>query len=318
VRCPDAAAERYVSNVALKPGEFVWKPEASPSGAVVMIVSLPEQLVHVYRGGVEIGVSTCSTGKPGHRTPTGLFKILEKERRHTSSIYKGAQMPNMERLTWTGIALHAGNLPGYPASHGCVRLPLKFSALLYEVTHLGVAVIIADERTQPASVVHPGPILSAVAEAEVRALTGEIAAKKPHGPWDAVVRYPVTSVVISRKDGRAYVMKDRRLEAAYPVSFRMPGKPLGTHAYSLVGPAADGSGLVWLAVGTGKSKSEAHIVRWNGEEVMRRIVFRDEARARQIAARFHPGSTLLITDAPAPPSSRATPGQFAVIASEPG
>ena len=154
-----ATAERFVADRKLKPGEYVWQPERSPSGSVVMIVSLPEQLVHVYRNGVEIGISTCSTGRPGHRTPTGIFTILEKERRHVSSIYKGAQMPNMERLTWTGIALHAGNLPGYPASHGCIRLPLKFSALLYEVTHLGVTVIIADERTQPNSVVHPGLML---------------------------------------------------------------------------------------------------------------------------------------------------------------
>ena len=313
-----ARAERYVPSVALKPGEFVWKPELAPGGAVVMIVSLPEQLVHVYRGGVEIGISTCSTGKPGHRTPTGVFKILEKEKKHTSSIYKGAQMPNMERLTWTGIALHAGHLPGYPASHGCVRLPLKFSALLYEVTHLGVVVIIADERTQPANVVHPGPLLSAVAEAEARAVADQIAKKKPHGAWDAEVRYPVTSVVVSRADGKAFLTKDGRLEGAYPVSFRSPKAPIGTHAYSLVGPAADGSGLVWLAVGTGKSKSEAHIVKWGGEEAMRRVVFRDEARARQIAASFHPGSTLLITDASAPSRTRSTPSNFAVIASEPG
>ncbi|MCB1546973.1 MAG: L,D-transpeptidase family protein, partial [Hyphomicrobiaceae bacterium] len=111
----NALGARFVPTRKLRPGEFTWAPERAPSGSVTIIVSLPEQLMHVYRNGIEIGISSCSTGRPGHRTPTGVFTILEKERKHVSSIYKGAQMPNMERLTWGGIALHAGNLPGYPA-----------------------------------------------------------------------------------------------------------------------------------------------------------------------------------------------------------
>ncbi|MEZ5818668.1 MAG: L,D-transpeptidase family protein [Hyphomicrobiaceae bacterium] len=311
-----ALAKRFTPERRLRPGEFVWQPERSPTGAVVMIVSLPEQMVHVYRGGVEIGISTCSTGRAGHRTPTGVFTILEKQRQHVSSLYKGAQMPNMERLTWTGIALHAGNLPGYPASHGCVRLPLRFSSLLYEVTHLGVTVIIADERTQPANVVHPGPMLSRVAEVESRSVVEHVSKKKPHGAWDAEVHYPVTSVVVSRADGKAYIAEDGRLRAAYPVAFRNPETPLGTHVYSLLGPAADGSGLTWLAFGVGKSHREAHIVKWQGDAAMRRIVFRDTQRAMQIARSFHPGSTVVLTDASAPHSTRRTPGNFSVIASD--
>ncbi|MBK8750386.1 MAG: L,D-transpeptidase family protein [Candidatus Competibacteraceae bacterium] len=109
----------------LKPGEFTWHPERAPSGPVVIIVSVPEQRAYVYRNGVRIGASTVSTGKPGHETPTRVFSILEKDQKHVSSTYQGAAMPYMERLTWDGIALHAGKLPGYPASHGCVRLPLS-------------------------------------------------------------------------------------------------------------------------------------------------------------------------------------------------
>lgn len=311
-----AGAERYVPQQSLKPGEFIWNPERSRSGPVVMIVSLPEQRVHVYRNGVEIGISTCSTGRPGHRTPTGVFTILEKQRQHVSSIYKGAQMPNMERLTWGGIALHAGNLPGYPASHGCVRLPMKFSALLFEVTHLGVTVIIADERTQPATVVHPGMMLSNVAAAEARQLASHVATRKPHGAWDADVRYPVASVVISRADGRAIITKDGQVDGIYPVGFQNPSRPLGTHIYSLIGPAADGSGLTFLSFGVGKSKKDAHVVRWQGDAAMRRVIFRDPRRALEIARRFHPGTTIVLTDAPAPRSTRNTPDGFAVIASE--
>lgn len=80
-----------------------------------------------------------------HRTPTGVFKILQKDKHHRSSTYNDAPMPNMNRLTWSGIALHAGNLPGDPASHGCVRLPMAFSERLFEVTRLGLTVVIADE-----------------------------------------------------------------------------------------------------------------------------------------------------------------------------
>jgi lipoprotein-anchoring transpeptidase ErfK/SrfK len=86
-------------------------------------VSLDDQIAYVYRNGVLIARSTVSSGAPGHETPTGVFTILEKNKVHESSIYKGAQMPNMQRLTWSGIAMHAGQLPGYPASHGCVRMP---------------------------------------------------------------------------------------------------------------------------------------------------------------------------------------------------
>lgn len=313
---PTSRAERFVSTAPLKPGEFVWTPERSPSGPVVMIVSLPEQLVHVYRNGVEIGVSTCSTGKPGHRTPTGVFTILEKEKKHVSSIYKGAQMPNMERLTWTGIALHAGNLPGFPASHGCVRLPLKFSALLYEVTHLGVVVIIADERTQPASVVHPGLMIPAAADAEARALAGAVASKPAPGMWTTSVQYPTSSVIVSRADGRAYVTHDGKLVASYPARIADKAKPLGTHVYSLVGPAADNSGLLWLAFGVGKSAKDAHVVSWQGDSALRRISFYDAEVARKTAAAFHPGTLLMITDASAPSTTRATSKDFSVIASE--
>lgn len=309
-------AERFVSTGGLKRGEFVWDPDRSRSGPVVLIVSIPEQLVHVYRGGIEIGVSTCSTGKPGHRTPTGVFTILEKQREHVSSIYKGAQMPNMERLTWGGIALHAGNLPGYPASHGCIRLPMKFSALLYEVTHQGVAVIIADERTQPASVVHPGLLLSSVAESEATALAQRVSEKRAPGGWETTVDYPISSVVISRADGKAYIMKNGAVAAAYPARIADISKPIGTHVYSLVGPAADGSGLLWLSFGLGKSPKDGHVVKWQGDRSLRRISFYDNERAHEIAATLHPGTVLTVTDATAPRTTRSTDRNFAVIASD--
>jgi L,D-transpeptidase catalytic domain len=144
----------------LKPGDYIWHPEVSPNGPVVVLVSLPDQLLYVYRNGVRIGKSTVSTGKPGKRTPTGVFTVLQKKVQHESSIYKGAQMPHMQRLTWTGVAMHAGHLPGYPASAGCVRLPIDFAAKLYSATGIGSTVIIADDRSAPTHTTSPGLLLS--------------------------------------------------------------------------------------------------------------------------------------------------------------
>jgi lipoprotein-anchoring transpeptidase ErfK/SrfK len=122
---------------ALKPGAYLWNPERSPAGEVEVVVSIAEQKAYVFRADKLIGVTTVSTGKKGHRTPTGSFTILQKNRRHFSNLYNNAPMPNMQRLTWDGIALHAGALPGYPASHGCVRLPLEFSKILFGTTTMG-------------------------------------------------------------------------------------------------------------------------------------------------------------------------------------
>ena len=89
--------------VTLKPGEYVWEPERAPEGPLLIVASVTEQVAYVYRNGIRIARSSVSTGRPGHRTPTGVFTILEKEVHHTSSIYKGAEMPYMERVTWGGL-----------------------------------------------------------------------------------------------------------------------------------------------------------------------------------------------------------------------
>ena len=116
---------------------------------MLVLVSLVEQVARVYRNGVEIGIARVSTGRPGHPTPTGVFTILQKARVHHSSTYDEASMPYTERLTWDGVALHAGGVPGYPSSHGCVHLPLEFADLLYGVTEVGTTVVIADAHRSP-------------------------------------------------------------------------------------------------------------------------------------------------------------------------
>lgn len=196
----------------LKNGEFDWYPDRSPGGPVLIIVSLPEQLVHVYRNGVRIGASTCSTGKPGHSTPTGVFKILQKDKNHHSSTYNNAPMPNMNRLTWSGIALHAGQLPGYPASHGCVRLPKEFSALVFGVTRVGMTVVIADDASQPVSVTHPGMVLGDYAAREFNAVDTAIKATEYSEGHEPAPRSP--SVVVSSADKSIAVFDNSTLAAS--------------------------------------------------------------------------------------------------------
>ncbi|MBS0200793.1 MAG: L,D-transpeptidase family protein [Proteobacteria bacterium] len=143
----------------LQPGSFSWAPERSPSGPIVLVVSLPEQRMHVYRNGVRIAVSTVSTGIKGRDTPPGSYEILQKQLMHHSNLYDDAPMPFMQRITWDGLALHAGRLPGHPASHGCVRLPRAFAEKLYGITKLGARVLISEDSGlgDLDNLVHPGP-----------------------------------------------------------------------------------------------------------------------------------------------------------------
>ena len=128
----------------MEPGQFVWDEDRAGDGTIEIVVSLPQQLAYVYRDGRLIGVSTVSSGQPGYDTPTGTFAILQKNRDHRSNLYDGAPMPFMQRLTWDGIALHGGEIPGRPASHGCVRLPQRFARDLFALTELGATVHITD------------------------------------------------------------------------------------------------------------------------------------------------------------------------------
>ncbi len=134
-----------------KPAETVSVDKNDP---LQVVVSLDEQRVDVYRGTERIRTAPVSSGRSGNSTPTGIFSILEKRRRHFSNLYDNAPMPYMQRLTWSGIALHQGKLPGYPASHGCVRLPREFAKDLFAMTGHGVHVVITRAESQPSKIIH--------------------------------------------------------------------------------------------------------------------------------------------------------------------
>ncbi len=128
----------------LSPNQFVWKDNGS-SEPVSIVISLQEQRAFVYRGSTMIAATTISSGKDGKDTPVGTYPILQKNAVHKSSLYDDASMPFMQRLTWDGIAIHAGRNPGFPASHGCIRVPLGFAKQLFGVTTLGTTVTVTDD-----------------------------------------------------------------------------------------------------------------------------------------------------------------------------
>jgi L,D-transpeptidase catalytic domain len=148
----------------------------SPGEPVMAIVSLQRQQITIYDSKGWILRAPVSTGQKGRETPAGIFSVLEKEAEHYSNLYDDAFMPHMQRLTWSGIALHGGVLPGHPASHGCIRLPYEFAGRLFDVTKVGMRVIIAPGDAAPVTMAHPvlfPPTSSANAEATAKAAAAE-------------------------------------------------------------------------------------------------------------------------------------------------
>ena len=159
--------------------------ERAITGPLVVSVSLGRQRLTVYDAKGPIAESPISSGRVGYSTPTGVFTVVQKKRQHYSNLYAGASMPNMQRLTWSGVALHAGALPGYPASHGCIRLPHGFSKKLFGLTSMGTRVIVTRDPVSPKSIAHdrlfaafPPEVVAStevkVADASAAASTGSV------------------------------------------------------------------------------------------------------------------------------------------------
>ena len=126
----------------LKPGDFLWASSIPADGETRIVVDLLTQTAFVYRGEEVVGITTISSGKKGRETPLGFWSVLRKQKVYRSRKYQNAPMPFAQLIDDHGIALHGGALPGYPASHGCVRLPMKFAEKLYGLTQTGSKVVI--------------------------------------------------------------------------------------------------------------------------------------------------------------------------------
>lgn len=159
---------------SLSPNRYVWSDSASTE-PLTIVVSISDQKAYVYRGGTLIAASTVSTGKDGKETPVGEFTILQKSEKHKSSLYDAAPMPFMQRLTWDGVAIHAGNNPGFPASHGCIRVPMDFAKRLFAATSVGTRVSVTDMSLDDGLLPPPSYDADATTTETVDANTSQIA-----------------------------------------------------------------------------------------------------------------------------------------------
>ena len=276
----------------LKPGEWVWAPQLAPDGPVLVYVDLNRQIATVYRNGVRIGVSTVSSGKPGHDTPDGVFTILQKDADHHSSTYNDAPMPYTERLTWGGVALHAGGLPGYPSSHGCVHLPIAFARNLFGIEALGGTVIITGGRQDPVRVPLAGWLEPAVAGDQAPPpLPADVSftwnPSPPSGP---------TSIIASSADQQVVVLRNGveigRAKADVPDTD-------STKVMTYTG----GKTNEWITVGLSGPAVEAADAADKAEFAQLKFPAAFSARIRSVIA---PGTTLVITPNPISAGSTGT------------
>jgi lipoprotein-anchoring transpeptidase ErfK/SrfK len=153
---PKKPAARHAKNQ--RPGDkksAIIEKESKPQGPLIISISIAQQRLRIYDANGLFAESPVSSGMPGHSTPMGVFSVIQKQKFHQSNIYSGAPMPFMQRITWSGIAMHAGVLPGHPASHGCIRLPMAFAVKMYGWTRMGARVIITPGGISPQSFSHP-------------------------------------------------------------------------------------------------------------------------------------------------------------------
>ena len=264
----------------LEPGDFLWAPQLAPDGPLLVVVNIATQRLVVYRNGVPVGVSTVSTGRAGHRTPLGVFTILQKRVRHFSSTYNNAPMPYMQRLTWGGIALHGGNLPGYPASHGCIRLPQDFARLLFAETGLGMTVVITNRDEMP----RLAPASELLQQASLPGTTA--------GTADAVWQPELSptgpvSIVVSAADRRVIILRNGVEIGSAPVTISEPVDRVS--AYTL--QSIDASGYHWLRVPLPGDEPDLALAA--GAEEGERFQVSDDFR-RAVGTVAVPGTTVVV------------------------
>lgn len=260
------------------PKEASRKPQHAVKGPYQIVVSLDKQSVAIYGAEGLIRRSTVSTGKRGHSTPSGVFSVLGKEYFHRSNLYSNAPMPLMQRITWSGVALHQGPQPGYPASHGCIRLSNDFAHFLWKTTKIGARVIVAHGDPSPVDVASaklfkpvqktPDPVskVSSLASAAVteskHLVSAEQAATEEANlvtasasEHDGFYKLPVTSsrkgpvsVFISRKTAKLYVRYNYEPILETPVGIEDPAEPIGTHVFTAMQVTDDGKGMRWNVI----------------------------------------------------------------------
>lgn len=282
----------------LRPGQWVWAPEISPNGPVVIYVDLSRQRVSVYRNGVRIGVSTASSGRRGYETPTGAFTVLQKSARHRSNRYNNAPMPYMIRLTWDGVALHGGAVNGRPVSHGCIRLPLAFARELFAVAPMGGTVVVVGDPAAPADGEGAGVLAPVRVGGEVASYeqlqVGQSYSWRPEASYFG----PVT-VVMSRSDQHVVVLRN--------------GVEIGRARASI---PADGAATLALTLSETQQWTPIPLPGQDADAAAPDAGILDRVRMapqfeQAMRAALAPGSTVLVTQAPVVNDAAPAPASLA-------
>jgi len=209
----EAKARKYIA-------EQVKVPEKLPPGPLQIVISIKKQQLTLYAGGQAVAHSPVSTGVPGHPTPQGVFSVIQKQIYHESNLYSSAPMPYMQRITWSGVAMHQGVVPGRPASHGCIRLPAEFARRLWSITRVGTRVIIAQDDVVLADIASPR--LSALAPG------GGVNAEAPLGKIrfatvESVSDAPLKGSLDARDEARIESEIDRMVQTGMAEADAHPG-----------------------------------------------------------------------------------------------
>ena len=296
----DHAPFRHKHHHRHKRSELAKKAQSTdaPKGPLQIIISIADQRVSLYDNGALIARSSVSTGIPRHPTPLGVFSVIGKQRWHRSNLYSAAPMPYMQRITWSGIALHAGVLPGHPASHGCIRLANGFANRLWHLTKRGTRVIIAHDDVQPVEITNPHlfkpKATSGSPESRATVADSINPAAAAHGPLlsnaDAqeavnlqapgsapagVARQKIVpiSVFVSRKSSKLFVRRGFAPLFDVPVKIQNPEEPLGTHVFTAMASQNEGPAIRWTVVSMpeGFSRSPAARQKSHKERMERTI-----------------------------------------------
>ena len=245
------------------------RPEELAKGPLQIIISIADQRVSLFDNGTLIARSSVSTGTPGHPTPLGVFSVIGKQRWHRSNIYSAAPMPYMQRITWSGIALHAGVVPGHPASHGCIRLKNDFAVRLWHLTKRGTRVIIAHGDVQPVEITNPHLFKPKAVSGSPEFQAATVAAAATEGSPVSNAGTPETtglqvpgaapaggapkkivpiSVFVSRKLSKLFVRRGFSALFDVPVKIENPEEPLGTHVFTAMEFQNEGAAVRWTVV----------------------------------------------------------------------
>jgi hypothetical protein len=269
----DHAPRRHEHRYRHTKSEPVEEDQAqdAPNGPLQIIISVNDQRVSVYDNGALIARSSVSTGIPRHPTPLGVFSVVGKERWHRSNLYSAAPMPYMQRITWSGVALHAGILPGYPASHGCIRLKNDFAIRLWHLTKRGARVIIARDDIRPVEIANPhlfeskpepasslpespGTVTDSAimtvpaAHPSITSNAADLQAPGSSRAADKPGNVVPISVFVSRKLSKLFVRRGFVPLFDIPIRIKDPEGSLGTHVFTAMGSQNEGAALRWTVV----------------------------------------------------------------------